>query len=328
MTTAPLRILLSAPAAQQLSAPLAALLADRAHSLVTPDEAGASGADIAFVSRDVTGLSTKHQVMPGTRRMHDAMRAATGLRWVHIHSAGADRPVYVELRARGVQVTTSSGANAPVVAQTALLGLLALARHWPRLLAAQRAHAWEPLIASGLPRDLQGQQAVVVGWGPVGRELARLLQAVGLRVTVVRRQAHPAAEGYRTVESARLHEALPDADWLLLACPLTDATRGLVGAPELALLPPHAGLVNVARGEVVDEHALVDALRAGRLAGAYLDVFAHEPLPADSALWDLPNVIATPHSAGFSDGNEERVARMFLDNLSRWLRGEPLANLA
>jgi phosphoglycerate dehydrogenase-like enzyme len=209
-----------------------------------------------------------------------------------------------------------------------LLGLLALARHWPMLLAAQRERRWHYLMASGQPRDLQGQTAVVVGWGPVGQEIGRLLQALGLKVVAVRRGAAPAGDGILTVNQARLHEVLPQADWLLLACPLTAETQGMIGARELALLPPHCGLVNVARGEVVDEPALVAALREQRLAGAFLDVFAVEPLAADSPLWTLPNVIVTPHCAGFSDGNEARVARMFLDNLRRWVAGEALAQLA
>jgi phosphoglycerate dehydrogenase-like enzyme len=323
-----LRILLSRQAAGKLAPEIARVLAGRAHALLAPEDDGAARADIAFVSRDVTGLSTKHRVLPDTQRMYDALRAAPALRWVHIHSAGADRPVYQELLARGVRVSTSSGANAPVVAQSALLGLLALARHWPRLLQAQRQRRWAPLIESGLPRDLQGQTAVLVGWGPVGRELARLLQALGLQVVVVRRSAEAAAPGLRTVADTDLRTVLPQADWLVLACPLTERTRGMIGAAELALLPPHCGLVNVARGEIVDEPALVEALRARRLGGAYLDVFAQEPLAEDSPLWDLPNVIATPHSAGFSDGNEARVAGLFLENLGRFTRGEVLVNLA
>jgi phosphoglycerate dehydrogenase-like enzyme len=123
-----------------------------------------------------------------------------------------------------------------------------------------------------------------------------------------------------------IHTVLPRADWLLLACPLTDRTRGLVDAAALALLPPGARLVNVSRGEVVDEPALVDALRSGTLSGAYLDVFAHEPLPPDSPLWDMPHVIVTPHTAGHSDGNEARVAALFLDNLKRWNEDQPLLN--
>jgi phosphoglycerate dehydrogenase-like enzyme len=213
-----------------------------------------------------------------------------------------------------------------VVAQSALLGLLALARHWPRLLASQRAHEWSPLIASGMPRDLQGQTAVIVGWGPVGQEIGRLLQAVGLNLIVVRRTAGAANPRTTIVPASQLHQVLPRADWLVLACPLTPETQGMIGRDQLALLPDRCGLVNVARGEVVHEAALIDALRAGKLGGAALDVFATEPLAADSPLWDLPNVIVTPHSAGFSDGNESRVARLFLDNLRRWIAGQPLVN--
>jgi phosphoglycerate dehydrogenase-like enzyme len=166
----------------------------------------------------------------------------------------------------------------------------------------------------------------LVGWGPVGQEIGRLLQAIGLQVVVVRRSSVGSGPGVRSVSATALHEVLPLADWLVLACALTADTRGMIGARELALLPAHCGVVNISRGDVVDESALIDALRAGRLAGAYLDVFAKEPLPEDSPLWNLPNVIVTPHSAGFSDGNEERVAVMFLANLGRWARGEPLRN--
>ncbi|HEY1226420.1 MAG TPA: NAD(P)-dependent oxidoreductase, partial [Ramlibacter sp.] len=131
-----------------------------------------------------------------------------------------------------------------------------------------------------------------------------------------------------TIAAAQWREVLPQADWLLLACPLNAQTRGMVDAAALALLPAHAGFVNVSRGEIVDEPALVAALREGRLAGANLDVFAQEPLPAGSPLWTMPNVIATPHSAGLSGGNAARVQEMFLDNLRRWAAGEPLRNVA
>lgn len=329
----PLRILLSEAALQQYGEDIGAALGGAVFvPVVAPSGQGAAvstelDADIAFVSRDVTGLSTKHEILPATRRFYDAMLASPGLRWVHTHSAGADRAVFGVLRARGVTVTTSSGANAGVVAQTALAGLLALARHFPQMLAAQRDSVWAPLIGSGLPRDLAGQTATIVGWGPIGQLLGKLLQTLGMQVIVVRQSAVPAGPGYETVAFDAVRSVLLRTDWLLLACPLTPQTRGLVDAAALALLPVGARLVNVARGEVVDESALIEALQAGRLAGAYLDVFAHEPLPADSPLWTLPNVIATPHSAGFSDGNAARVAGIFLDNLRRWQAGEGLRNL-
>lgn len=321
--SSPLRILMTPAAALQAGAGLAEALGGAAHMVVNAGD----DADVAFVSRDVTGLSTKHRVLPETQRFHDALRNAPSLRWVHAHSSGADRPVYGELRARGVEVTTSSGANAGVVVQTALAGVLMLARCFPQLLAAQRSKTWAPLVSSGLPRDLAGQTAVIVGWGPIGQGLGALLSALGMRVVAVRSSAGAAcAPATESVRFEDIRAVLPHADWLLLACPLTDRTRNLVDAAALALLPPGARLVNVSRGEIVDEPALIDALRSGALSGAYLDVFAHEPLQPDSPLWDMPNVIVTPHTAGHSDGNEARVADLFLDNLRRWHAGLPLRN--
>lgn len=322
----PVRILLSPAAAQQAAAGLREALDGRPYTLAKLGE----DTDVAFVSRDVTGLSTKNSVLPHTQAFHDSLRNAPSLRWVHAHSAGADRPVYGELRARGVEVTTSSGANAGVVVQSALAGVLMLARQFPQLLAAQRARTWSPLIGSTPPRDLAGQTAVVVGWGPIGQGLGALLAALGLRVVAVRGSEAPAAApAQHSVPYERLREVLPQADWLVLACPLSERTRGLVDAKALALLPSGARLVNVARGEVVDEPALIAALQGGAsagLAGAFLDVFAHEPLLPTSPLWALPNVIVTPHTAGHSDGNEARVAAIFLDNLRRWVHRQPLVN--
>jgi phosphoglycerate dehydrogenase-like enzyme len=321
-------LLVSAQVRDGLAPEVAEVLGATPHRLLTLDDADAHAAQVAFVTRDITGFSTKHETLPATRRFYDTLVDAPALRWVHIHSAGADRPVFRELRARGVQVTTSSGANALVAAHTAVAGVLALARHLPRLWQAQQRREWAPLQGSGPPRDLDGQVAVLVGWGPIGQQIGRLLQALGLKLVVVRQQDVPAGPGIATVTFTQLHEVLPQAGWLLLACPLTPRTRGLVDAQALALLPAGARIVNVARGEIVDQAALIEALRSGRLGGAFLDVFEHEPLASASPLWDLPNVIVTPHSAGLSQGNAARVRRMFLDNLRRWQAGEGLHNLA
>ncbi|MET0508728.1 MAG: D-2-hydroxyacid dehydrogenase [Burkholderiaceae bacterium] len=322
----PLRILLSLAARDRWGARIERTVADadgRPVTFVAP--APGADAEIALVSREITGLSTKHHVLPDTQRFYDALLGAPSLRWVHVHSAGADRPVYVELVRRGLALTTSSGSNAAVVAQTALAGMLALARHFPQLIAAQREHAWRPQMGADSPRDLQSQTALVVGWGPIGQTIGAVLLILGLRLLVARSSAVVAAGAERTVTFEDVSAVLPQVDWLILACPLTDRTRHLVDAAALARLPAGARLVNVARGDVVDEPALIAALQARQLAGAYLDVYAHEPLAADSPIWDLPNVIATPHSAGFSDGNAERVAAMFLANLEAWCRGRPLA---
>ena len=324
-----LRLLLSNLAASQLGPPIAAVLAGQPHEVLRA-EAVEPGADfdLALITRDVTGGSTKHEVLPQTRHFHDLMRQARSLRWAHTQSAGADRPVLVELLRRGVTVTTSSGANAAVVAQTAVAGLLALARRFPQLMAAQRERRWAPLLGVDQPRDLGGQTALIVGWGPVGRQVGAMLAAAGLRCIAVRRQADRDAPELETVGYDDLASVLPRADWLVLACPLTERTRGLIDAAALARLPAGAHLVNVSRGEVVVQADLIAALRSGVLAGAYLDVFEHEPLDRESPLWSLANVLVTPHSAGHSDGNEARVAALFLDNLARWCRGDSLINRA
>lgn len=278
--------------------------------------------DAAFISREVTGASTKHEIHPELQAVYDLLLANQGLRWVHIHSAGADRAVYVALKARGVQISTSSGANAPVVAASALAGMLALARRLPLLWREQQARAWIPLMGPGrMPRDLPGQTVCVIGWGPIGQQLARLVKALDMRVIAVRTQARPDEDGVRMVGFAQLHEALAQSDWLVLACPLTAQTQQLIGARELRAMPAGAHLINVARGECVRQDELCEVLQSGHLGGAYLDVFAHEPLPQDSPLWFMPQVLVTPHAAGHSDGNEGRVQAMFWQGLRRWLQG-------
>ena len=320
-----MKILMSALARPALQAPLANLLVGRPYECITFEDAIASGRrdfDVAFVSRDVTGLSTKHELAPSLKACYQVLEETPSLRWVHIHSAGADRDVYVRLKAKGVHVATSSGANAEVVAQTALAGLLALSRQFPQLVHAMHARQWAPLLGSELPPDLQGQNVVLVGWGPIAQRLAQFLQMLSLNVTVVRQ--HPQnqigvdSSQARMITFADLNSVLPSTHWLILTCPLTDTTRGLVNATTLALMPRGSGLVNVARGEVVVEKDLIKALETGPLGSAFLDVFEHEPLPKESPLWHLPNVIVTPHSAGFSAGNEERVSQMFLKNLKEW----------
>lgn len=320
-TPQPLRILMSASTRDRIGDAISQALDERPFEPVIAAQAHGNepaDVDVAFISRDVTGLSTKHRVLEPLEAFYVTLRRSPKLAWVHVHSAGADRPIFGELKARGVRVTTSSGANAQVVAQTALAAILSLAREFPRLFDAQRARTWTPLIGGLLPRDLAGQTAVIVGWGPIGQTLAGYLRVLGLNVIAVRSAATPPADGVETYAFEDLARIAGRADWLVLACPLSDRTRGLVDARVLAAMAPHARLVNVARGEIVAEADLIDALRAKTLAGAYLDVFEHEPLDAESPLWTLPNAFVTPHSAGHSDGNEARVDRIFLDYLRQW----------
>jgi phosphoglycerate dehydrogenase-like enzyme len=329
---APRRLMLSQKMLDELGARIAHHTQGADIELVSIESAVAEqrrNIDTVFISREVTGTSTKHEVHAELQACYDLMLANAGLQWVHIHSAGADRPVYQALQQRGVQITTSSGANARVVAAMALAGLLALNKRFPMLWAQQQRREWVPLLGAGrMPRDLPGQTATIVGWGPIGQELAQLLSALGLNVIAVRTQARGVQNGVEMVRFEQLHDVLPRTDWLILACPLTATTRGLVDARALQALPRGAHLVNVARGEVVVQRDLIAVLQSGHLGGAFLDVFEHEPLPAESPLWGLPNVMVTPHAAGHSDGNAQRVNQMFLYNLQRWVAGQPLQHVA
>jgi phosphoglycerate dehydrogenase-like enzyme len=258
----------------------------------------------------------------------DALVAAKNLQWAHFHSTAIEQHSFVApLLARGVKLTTSAGTNAEPVAQTAIAGLLMLARRFPHWLDAQRRHAWEPLRGAAAPADLRGQTVMVVGLGNIGMPVAAFCRAVGMQVIGIRRTPKQAGDPLDEIYPlAELPGLLPRCQWLILACPYTKDTHHLVNAGTLAKLPRGAALVNVARGRVVDEPALIEALVSGQLGCAYLDVFEKEPLPPESPLWDLPNVILTPHTAAVSAGNERRAAEMFLHNFEKWARGEPLVN--
>lgn len=325
-------LLLSHQVAQACGAALEAIFAAAPRRLdLLPYEPGVSytpqqiaGIEVAFYSRNLwEGTPGKH-ASPEAQAFWAVADAAPRLQWLQILSVGLDHRAYQPSLRRGVRITTAAGTNAEPVALNALAGLLMLARGFLHTLRAQQQGLWQPFPPAQVPHDLAGKTAVIIGTGDIGTRIARGLQALGVQTLGLRRQARP-AEGFDEVlgEEA-LDRWLPRADWLLLACPLTEQTRGLIDARRLALLPPGAGLVNVARGEIVVEAALIEALRQGRLLGAYLDVFAQEPLPPESPLWTLPNVILTPHSASASSGTHDRGVALFLRNLRAYLHGEPM----
>jgi phosphoglycerate dehydrogenase-like enzyme len=252
---------------------------------------------------------------------------APRLRWIQATSSGIGPLVRrTGLDRSGVTITNAAGIHAVPLAEHALLALLYFVKDVPFRLREQRAHAWERY--SG--RELRGMTTTVVGLGAVGLEVARTLRSVGMRVIGVRRSALAAEEATRVDEAttpAHLREVLPRSDALVLIAPHTRETEGMIGATELSLLPPGAIVVNLARGALIDEGALIEALRHGSLGGAALDVAAVEPLPADSPLWDLPHVLITPHSAATVARENERLTDLFVDNLGRYRAGEPLRNL-
>lgn len=255
------------------------------------------------------------------RRFFRIALSASNLRWLHVFAAGLDDPVFAELARRGVRITGSAGSSAVAIAHTAVMHLLALCRNVRPLSLAQSDRRWQPMDHL----DLEGRTVCIVGLGAIGREIARILPHLGVRVTAVRRSPD-GTEPCLTHPAGRLHEALREADDLVLAASLDDDSRGLIGAAELALLRPGGHVVNVGRGELVDERALITALQSGHVGGAALDVFATEPLPPESPLWAMPNVIVTPHVAGRTPLSSVRAAAVFTENLGRWTRGETLRN--
>jgi glyoxylate/hydroxypyruvate reductase len=248
------------------------------------------------------------------------------LRWIQGTSAGIggllDRTGLVR---SPIVFTTAAGVHGAPLAEFALLGLLHFAKDMPRLARWQAAKHWERHTTN----LLRGSRVLLVGLGGVGREVARLLDAVGVEVCGVglpdRSYQLPGVRDY--VADTQIGDELLHVDALILACPLTERTRHLIGSRELARMRPGAVVVNLSRGQVVDESALIDALAGGRIAGACLDVFETEPLPPTSPLWAMENVIISPHSASTVAEENRLLTDLFIDNIGRWLAGEPLRNV-
>ena len=259
----------------------------------------------------------------------DAVVAAKNAKWIHITSSGVTpTPFITAMAERGAIITSSTGSNAEPVAQTGFTGLLMLARGFPGYIQGQHKREWRPLRGAALPDDLRGQTLLLIGLGAVGTGFAGYARAFGLKVIGVRRSPIKPGDPVEELHHpTKLPELLPRADWIVIACPLTPETRDLIDAEAFKRMRKGARLINIGRGEVVDEEALIEAIRSGQLAGAALDAHRQEPLPADSPLWSLPNVIVSPHNASASTGNEKRAAEMFIANFGHWVRGEPMFNV-
>jgi glyoxylate/hydroxypyruvate reductase len=260
----------------------------------------------------------------------DLPEVAPNLRWVQATSAGIGqfvRRMGYEQRMPGVVFTTASGVHARPLAEFCLLAMLTFAKGLRRMLDDQRRKHWERYAGT----DLDGRTVGIIGVGSIGAEVARLGQALGMTVIGTKRTVAGADLAALHVDALfgpkDLAEVLQRAEFLVIAAPHTDATDHLIGAAELALLPQGAVLINIGRGAVVDELALIEALSSGHLGGAALDVFEHEPLPADSPLWDMQNVLVSPHSGSTSDRENSRLTQLFSENLRRFLAGEPLLNV-
>lgn len=251
----------------------------------------------------------------------DLYAKAPRLRWVQAMGAGVEWVLVPELPA-GVVVTRVPGVFGPWMREYVLGWCLRVTQKMATYRAAQRERRWREEIR---PERLGGKTMVVVGLGDIGRAIAAGARALGTRVIGVSRSGRRAREADRVHPLRGLRRALAEGDFVVLVLPLTAETRGRIGADELAAMRPTAWLLNVGRGAVVDETALLTALRQRRIAGAVLDVFAEEPLPADHPLWSLDNVVVTPHISGPSTPPE--IAPVFNDNLARWLAGRPLRHV-
>jgi phosphoglycerate dehydrogenase-like enzyme len=295
------------------------------------DGRGDGGAPSAEALRAVRGAEV--YVGPGFPR--PLFRAATAasdsrLRWVHSLSAGVGEVLYPEMVDSEVVLTNSAGIYARPMADSALAMILHFARGLDVAVRAQSARRWEKSIfeEDDSPlREVAGATVGILGYGGTGREVARRALALGMRVVALRRTPGAAEAGVELLHGeGGLPRLLRASDYLVVLVPETAETRGMLGAPELALLPAGAVVVNLARGAVIEEEALIDALRAGRLRGAGLDVFREEPLPESSPLWSLPDVLVTPHVSGISPRYWEREGELLRENLRRYLTGQPLLN--
>lgn len=253
----------------------------------------------------------------------EALPRARALRWIQLSSAGADQLLPVHAALAQVVVTNTRGIHADLMADYVYGVLVMLRWRFPALLRAQAERQWRPELT--LP--LRGQTLGVVGPGAIGREILRRADAFGLHTVAVRRSPGLVAGAGRVFTADALDQALPLCDHVVVVVPVTAETRGMFGAAQFRAMRPTAHFVNVARGSVVDEAALVRALAERWIAGAALDVFAEQPLSPSSPLWDLPNVIVTPYISGEGLDYAERVAEVFVENAGRWLRGQPLENV-
>ena len=253
----------------------------------------------------------------------EIVRLAPRLRWIQSSSSGVGEWIRrLKLVETQVVVTNAAGMHARPLGEYAVFAMLYFARRWPRMVAEQRAHHWERCAIDTLEHKTVG----IIGLGQVGQMVARLARPFGMRTVGIRRSG-VAVDGVDQVYPATdLTHVLNQSDYLVLSVPATAETTGMIGARELALLKPGAVLVNIARGSIVDEAALIDALQHGQLGGAALDVVSREPLPADSPLWDMPNVLITPHSMSTAVSENQWLTDLFCDNLRRYLHAEPLRN--
>jgi phosphoglycerate dehydrogenase-like enzyme len=271
----------------------------------------------------------------------DLSQRAPNLKWVQLLSAGADHAL-AAVKGASFTLTTASGIHATPIAEYTVASMLAYAHGFHQLIRAQLRHEWKRSGFPGTAQELRGLTFGIIGYGSIGRESARMAQALGMRVLALKRDpANRRDDGWcpaglgdpegtipeKFFGPEQREEIVRESDYLSVTLPLTEHTRKFIGAKEIAAMRPDAYIVNIGRGEVIDEAALIEALKAGKIGGAGLDVFEKEPLPKESPIWDLENVILTPHMSGANRGYVDKACALFADNLRRFVAGQPLLNV-
>ena len=277
-------------------------------------------------TRDFDALLAEADVIYGLRLPRNMLERCPRLKWVQVTSAGVDRYLSRAFRRSTVVLTNASGIHATPIGEFVLGQMLMFVKGTPLCFELKQRKEWRR-YRSGV---LRGKTVGIVGLGSIGREVARLSRAFGMEVLAIRRST-PRAARARNVDRLLPREQLPrllaESDFVVIALPHTRETDGLIGEKELAMMKSTACIINIGRGRIIDEDALVRALSENRIAGAGLDVFATEPLPPDSRLWDLPNVLFSPHVSGDMEDYDRQATQLFCDNLRRYLEGKRLFNV-
>ena len=262
----------------------------------------------------------------------EQLQAARKLRWIHSPAAAVHQFLFPEFVNSDVILTNARDVHGPVVAEHAIALIFALAKKIPQAMRFQQQHVWGQEIAwraGQRPREVAGATLGLVGLGSIGRSVAKHAATLGMHVISARKHPEHAKPEFvhEVLSCSRLDELLARSDYVVLAVPVTHATKGMIGGPQLAKMKPDACLINVGRGALIDESALIESLRERKIGGTALDVFEQEPLPSDSPLWDLENLLITPHTAGMTEKLWERHYGLFSENLRRYLSGQPLLAL-
>jgi phosphoglycerate dehydrogenase-like enzyme len=278
---------------------------------------------------ELDALLSEAEVMLGFGVAAEWLDKMPRLKWLQLSSAGADRVIKAGLldKMPDLLLTTASGIHEIPISEHILASILHFSRGFDRSVRNQPLHKWERLTAG----EASGHTVCFIGYGPIARRAVILCKALGMKSVAVRASLLEQQPGFEAVERfyplSDLNEAIAGADYVVVAAPHTPTSARMIGPEQFAAMKPGAVLVNISRGALVDEAALANALKEGKIAGAALDVFVQEPLPATSPLWDLPNVLITPHNAGSNPSYDRRVVELFCDNLGRYLRGGTLRNL-